>query len=74
MDRPQRQTIILMAALLLVSSLAGCAYHNMGGGNACAAPGAYPSGSGGAGYPQGGPAPYGQAPARNPGLFGSGGY
>ena len=62
-----------MAALLLVSSLAGCAYHNMGG-NTCAAPGAYPAGSGGAGYPQGGPAPYGQAPARNPGLFGSGGY
>jgi len=83
MDRPQKRTNLVLASLLVLSSLVGCAYHNLhGGGNSCGsayggAPGTYQPGSGAAAYPQGGgPAPYYQAPARPPGsgFFGSGGY
>ena len=82
MDRPQKKTNLILASLLAMSSLVGCAYHNLqGGGNSCGAayggaPGVYQPGGSGAANPQGGPVPYYQAPARPPGsgLFGSGGY
>ncbi|MDA1229327.1 MAG: hypothetical protein O2856_01010 [Planctomycetota bacterium] len=85
MDRPtttRKRTNFILTGLLIMSSLVGCAYHNLhGGGNACGsvyggAPGAYQPGGSGAAYPQGSAAPYYQAPARPPGsgFFGSGGY
>ena len=91
MDRPlttNTRTNLILSALLVMSSLVGCAYHNLhGGGNSCSAtyggapgayggaPGVYQPGSGAA-MPQGNVAPYYQAPARPPGsgFFGSGGY
>ncbi len=85
MDRPVNRTNFMWLGLICLSSLVGCAYHNLNGGGSCGAPyggtagGGYPQGSGAPGtYQQSGPAPYYQAPARPPapgsGFFGSGGY
>ncbi|MCA9063236.1 MAG: hypothetical protein KDA96_09260 [Planctomycetaceae bacterium] len=92
MDRPQgtsKRANLMLSGLLTMSSLVGCAYHNLyGGGNVCGqtygagpgvyggAPGVYQPGGSGAAVPPGGSAPYYQPPARPPGsgFFGSGGY